>query len=97
MNLAGQGHSGRWSHPHIEVMKEDSVPRTSSPTHGHRGDGASVSCPLQPTVALLRCEVLHNHDSIVSWTSPTTNPHAGSLVTQAMRGWGRVRGWEFWG
>lgn len=28
MNLAGHGHSGRWSHPHIEVMKEDSVPHT---------------------------------------------------------------------
>lgn len=28
MDLAGNGHSGRWSHPHIEVMKEYSVPRT---------------------------------------------------------------------
>lgn len=34
MDLAGHGHSGRWSHPHIEVMKENSVPHT--PTHGHR-------------------------------------------------------------
>lgn len=40
MDLAGHGHSGRWSHPHIEVMKEDSVPHTPTPTHGHRGEEA---------------------------------------------------------
>ena len=35
-----------------------------------QGDGASVSCPLQPTVALLRCEVLHNHYRIVRSAFP---------------------------
>ncbi|KAK1878309.1 Dachshund like 1, partial [Dissostichus eleginoides] len=64
MDLAGHCHSGRWSRCHIEVMKEDSVP-LATPTHGHRGDGARVSCPLMPTATLLSCEVLHNHYSIL--------------------------------
>lgn len=38
MDLAGHGHPGHQSHPHIEVMKENSVPHT--PTHGHRGEEA---------------------------------------------------------
>lgn len=40
MDLAGHDHSGRWSHPHIEVMKENSVPHMPSPSHGHRGEEA---------------------------------------------------------
>lgn len=35
-----------------------------------QGDGASVSCPLLPTVVLLSCEVLHHHYSIVRSAFP---------------------------
>lgn len=35
MDFAGHGPSGHWSHPRIEVMKEDSVPNPSL-NHGQK-------------------------------------------------------------
>lgn len=40
MDLAEQWHSGRRSHPRIEVMKEDSVPNDRCLNRSHRGEEA---------------------------------------------------------